>query len=108
MFRVTIKDLQGKATHGGTFKTAALAQNWIDESLVIGHWGIPGQYTIENEDITVEVEAKRQVKVARNNSRAVLRSLTGVNLNAAQLKIVVEEILNILNLSDENTGPFVQ
>jgi hypothetical protein len=102
MFKVTVKNLEGIATHGQDWPTLEQVQSWIDQVKPTGAWGKPAyteiipavldeegnevtpEQTIEHQDeFTIEIEdISQQVAFEKEVQKNLARMQFGARLMA--------------------------
>lgn len=103
MIRVTIKNLSNVETHRAEFATQELADAWIASQVAKGDrcaWGIEGQYTVVQSNVTAEVQlrnAKAEIRSDREFGRNLVDDFAIENVILGIDGAGSDNVLNKLN-----------
>lgn len=64
MIKVVVKNLEGKETNAGEFKSQEEVNEWIQKNESVKAFGDPAQYTIEQSDATVVNEKFDKIQLS--------------------------------------------
>lgn len=103
MFKVVVKR-QDTVTHEGQFPTLSEAQDWVAMHEAKGEkcaWGLPGEFTVEILDLTLEFEeALRQDearKTAKSEALARFKTIDTAN-SIPELRALVKDLAQVLGV----------